>query len=145
MRKELARNIGKLRSVTEEHRPNRCGRPPCDQLRSPSDNVFRQEFCRATRSKLFGQLPQGCRTQELAGSKQWSAIGLSLDHAMDGRHEAVPMVISVKQYGLIKLQFEFAADIDAESHRDFSRSSMRVLIRPARMSTRISVSITAKA
>src|SRR5271166_6979995 len=97
MWKELARNIGKLRSLTEEHGPNRRGRPPCDQLRSPSDNVFRQEFCRTTRSKLFGQLPQGCRTQELAGSKQWSALGLFLNHAMDGRHQAVSMVIPVKQ------------------------------------------------
>src|SRR5208337_4758122 len=104
-----------------------------------------QIFCRTTRSKLFRKLPQGCRTQELAGSKQWSAVGLFLGHAMDGRHEAVSVIISVKQHGLVQLQFEFAADIDAESHVDFSRSSMRVLIRTVRTSTRISVSMTANA
>src|SRR5271165_4086298 len=104
-----------------------------------------QIFCRTTRSELFRQLPQGCRTQELAGSKQWRSIGLFLDHAMDGRHEAVSMVIAVQQYGLVQLQFEFASDVDAESHRDFSRFSMRVLIRTVRTSTRISVSMTANA
>src|SRR5271165_2731379 len=135
MRKELARNVGKLRSVTEEHGPHGRGRPPSEQLRSASNNVFWQEFCRTTRSKLFDQLPQGCRTQELAGSKQWSATGLFLDHAMDGRHEAVSLVISVKQYGLVQLQFEFASDIDAESHVGFSRLSMMFLIRTASTST----------
>src|SRR5208337_4348724 len=104
-----------------------------------------QIFCRTTRSKLFRQLPQGCRTQELAGSKQWSAIGLFLHHAVDGRHEAVSMVITVKQYGLVQLQFELASDIDAESHRDFSRSSMRVFTRIVSTSTRITVSMTANA
>src|SRR5664279_3146803 len=64
---------------------------------------------------------------------------------MGGRHEAVSMVISVKQHGLVQLHFEFAADIDAESHVGFSRPSMRVLIRPVRTSTRISVSMTANA
>src|ERR1039457_2089506 len=103
MRKELARNAGKLRSVAEEHGPHGCWRPPCDQLRRASNDVFGQEFCRTTRPKLFRQLPQGCRTQELAGSKQWSAIGLFLDHAMDRRHVAVSMVISVQQYGLVQL------------------------------------------
>src|SRR5271165_5307382 len=145
MGKDLARNAGKLRAVTKEHGPHCRGRPPCDQLRSPSNNVFGQEFCRTTRSKLFRKLPQGCRTQELAGSKQWSTVGLFLGHAMDGRHEAVSVVISVKQYGLVQLQLEFAADINAESHVGFSRPSMRVLIRPARTSTRISVSMTASA
>src|ERR1019366_7446275 len=105
MRKELARNAGKLRSVTEEHGPHGRGRPPCDQLRSASNDVFWQKFCRTIRSKLFRQLPQGRRTQELAGSKQWSTIGLFLDHPMDGRHEAVSVFISVKQYGLVQLQF----------------------------------------
>src|SRR5271165_3909369 len=110
MRKELARNSGKLRSVPEEHGPHGYRLPPCNQLRSPSNDVFGQEFCRTTRPKLFRQLPQDCRTQELARSKQWSTIGLFLHHGMDGRHGAVPMVISVKQYGLAQLQFEFAAD-----------------------------------
>src|SRR5271165_1065208 len=145
MRKELARNASKLRPVAEEHGPVRRGRPPCDQLRSASNDVFRKEFCRTTRSKLFRQLPQGCRIQELAGSNQWSAVGLFLDHAMDGSHEAVPMVISVKQYGLVQLQFEFASNIDAESHVGFSHPSMSVLIRAVRTSTCISVSMTANA
>src|SRR5271157_840164 len=33
---------------------------PCDQLGSPSNNVFGQEFYRTTRSKLLRQIPQGC-------------------------------------------------------------------------------------
>src|SRR5271157_1564016 len=64
---------------------------------------------------------------------------------MDGRHESVPMVISVKQHGLVKLQFEFASDVNAESHLAFSLSSMRVLIRTVSPSIRIEVSNTSSA
>src|SRR5271165_5184285 len=64
---------------------------------------------------------------------------------MDGRHEAVSVIVLVKEYSLVQLQFEFAADIDAESHVDFSRSSMTVLIPTVRTSIRISVPMTANA
>jgi hypothetical protein len=39
---------------------------------------------------------------------------------MHGRHAAIPVIVLVKQYGLVKLQFEFASDIDAESHMGVS-------------------------
>src|SRR5271165_5810732 len=133
----------KFRSHAEEHRPHRRRRPPCQQVRSSRDDGVRQELYRATGPKLPGQLPQACCTEQLSGAKNGTSIAVLLHHAVDGRHEAVSMVIPVKQYGLVQLQFEFAADIDAESHRDFSRSSIRALIRTVRTSTRISVSMTA--
>src|SRR5271166_3791493 len=50
---------------------------------------------------------------------------------------------SCKEHGLVQLQFELASDIDAESHVDFSRPSMMVLIRTVSTSTCMSVSTTA--
>src|SRR5271165_5650784 len=143
--KTFAGHAFKFRTSSEEHWPDRRRRPPCHQVWSSRDHLIGQELHRATGPQLPGQLPQAGCAKQLSGPKNRTSIAVFLDHAMDGRHEAVSMVIPVKQYGLVQLQFEFAADVDAESHRDFSRFSIRVLIRTVRTSTRISTSMTANA
>jgi hypothetical protein len=40
---------------------------------------------------------------------------------------SVPVIVLVEEHGLVQLQFEFASDINAESHVDFSWNSRRLL------------------
>jgi hypothetical protein len=54
MGKELAGNVGKLRTSAEEHGPRYGRRPPSEQLRSSSDDLVGQELYRTARSKLPG-------------------------------------------------------------------------------------------
>jgi hypothetical protein len=58
----------------------------------------------------------------LSGTEERNSIGFFLHNAVDGRHETVSVVVPVKEYGLVKLQFEFASDINAESHAGSSAS-----------------------
>src|ERR1019366_8640337 len=109
------------------------------------DDLVRQELHRAPGPQLPGQLPQARRTEQLSGAKDRTPVAVLLYHAVDGRHVTVAVIVLVKEHGLVQLQFEFASDIDTESHVGFSRLSMMVLIRTVSTSTCMSVSMTANA
>src|SRR5208283_2989683 len=135
--KPFAGDAFKFRSGAEEHWPYRRRCPPRQQVRSSRDNLVGQELHRETGPQLPGQLPQARRTEQLSGAKNRTSIAVLLHHAVDGRHVAVSVIVLVEEYSLVQLQFEFASDIDTESHVDFSRLSMMVLIRNVSTSTRI--------
>ena len=124
--KPFAGDTFKFRSSAEEHRPYRRRRPPCQQVRGSRDDVVRQELHRATSPQLMRQLPQACRTEQLSSAKHGTSISVLLHHAVDGRHVSVSVIVPVKQHRLVQLQFEFASDINAESHVGFSRISRRL-------------------
>src|SRR5271157_790195 len=121
--KPFAGDAFKFRSGAEEHWPYRRRCPPRQQVRSSRNDMFRQELHWATGPKLAGQLPQTGRTEQLSGAKNRTSNAVLLHHAVDGRHVSVSVIVLVKEHGLIQLQFEFASDIDTESHVDFSRLS----------------------
>src|SRR5271157_5607680 len=143
--KPFAGDAFKFRSGAEEHWPYRRRCPPRQQVRSSRNDMFRQELHWATGPKLAGQLPQTVRTEQLSGAKNRTSNAVLLHHAVDGRHVSVSVIVLVKEHGLIQLQFEFASDIDTESHVDFSRLSMMFLIRTVSTSTCMSVSMMASA
>src|SRR5208283_1252024 len=142
VRKAFARDALKFRSGAKEHWPYRRRCPPRQQVRGSRDDLIRQELHRATGPQLPGQLPQARRTEQLSGAKNGTSISVLLRHAVDGRHVTVAVIVPVEEHGLVQLQFEFASDINTESHVDFSWPSMMVLIRTVSTSTLMSVSMT---